>query len=214
MWTLGTRNRRYNCTHVEGKSVCIDRCVVVAAPETVLFCIGFDQCDAVFVTTRCAQITQCLVVDREEATCCAILRRHVGDCRTVCQWKRIETLAVEFYELPNNAFFTQHFNNLKDEVRTGRAFHHRACQLKPYDFRDKHRDRLAEHRRFRLDPANAPTQNSCAVHHSRVAVCPNERVRVGNLFTVLVLVGPNRLAKVLKVYLVTNACARRNNAEI
>ena len=214
LWTLGARNRRHDCTHVEGQCVCVDRRIVVATPETVLFCIGFNQCDPVLIATRSAQITQCFVVDGEEATCRSILWGHVGDCGTIRKWQRVETFAVELNELPNNTLFTKHFNDFENKVRSCRAFHHCARQLEADDFWDQHGNRLAEHGRFRLDSTNAPTENSCTVHHGCVAVRAHKRVRVGNFITVLVHVGPNRLAEILKVHLVTNTCAWRNNAEV
>ena len=52
--------------------------------------------------------------------------------------------------------------------------------LKPIDFGDEHGDRLAEHRRLRLDAADAPAENGEAVDHGRVAVGADERVGVGD----------------------------------
>ena len=52
-------------------------------------------------------------------------------------------------------------------------------ELEPDDLRDEHRDRLAEHRRLGLDPADAPAEDAQAVNHRRVRVGPDQRVRVG-----------------------------------
>ena len=43
---------------------------------------------------------------------------------------------------------------------------------------------------------------------------PTKRVRIGNLFAVLVLVGPNRLGEVFKIDLVADASAGWDNAEV
>ena len=52
-------------------------------------------------------------------------------------------------------------------------------------FGDDHRDRLAEHRRLRLDPADAPAQDAEAVDHGGVAVGADQRVGIGDLPPVL-----------------------------
>ena len=52
------------------------------------------------------------------------------------------------------------------------------AELEADDLRDEHRDRLAEHRRLGLDPADAPAEHAQAVDHRRVRVGPDQRVRV------------------------------------
>ena len=58
------------------------------------------------------------------------------------------------------------------------------------DLGDQHADRLAEHRRFGLDPADAPAEHAEAVDHRRVAVGADQRVRIGDRLAVLVF-GPS-----------------------
>ena len=53
------------------------------------------------------------------------------------------------------------------------------CELEADDLRDEHRDRLAEHRRLGLDPADAPAEHAQAVDHRRVRVGADERVGIG-----------------------------------
>ena len=47
-------------------------------------------------------------------------------------------------------------------------------------FRDDHRDGLAEHRRLRLDPADAPAEHAEAVDHRGVAVGADQGVGIGH----------------------------------
>ena len=212
--TLRTGDRRNDCAHIQVQRVCVDRCIVCTTPETVFFRVGFDQCDTVFFAACVTQVTQSFVVDREEATCRTVFRRHVRDCRAVGQRQTIQTFAVEFNELANNALGAQHFNDFQNKVGTCGAFDHRTCQFKADNLGDQHRNRLTQHRRFGFDTANTPAQYGRAVDHGCVAVCTNQRIRIGNCFAVLVSVCPNGLRQVFKVYLVTDTCARGNNAEI
>ena len=126
----------------------------------------------------------------------------------------VQTFAVEFDEFANNALGAQHFDDFQHQVGACGAFDHLACQLKANDFGDQHRNRLAQHRGLGLDPANTPAQNGQAVDHGGVAVCADKRVRVGNLFAVLVCVRPDGLRQILKVHLVADAGARGHNAEV
>ena len=54
-----------------------------------------------------------------------------------------------------------------------------AGQLEADDLRDQHGDRLAEHRRLRLDAADAPAEHAQAVDHGGVRVGADQRVRIG-----------------------------------
>ena len=108
----------------------------------------------------------------------------------------------------------QHFNNFQHEVGTRCAFHHFACQLKANDFWDQHGNWLAKHCCFGFNPANTPTQNSKAVYHGCVRISSDECIRIRDFNTVLIFVGPDSLRQILEVHLMTDACARRNNAEV
>jgi hypothetical protein len=55
-----------------------------------------------------------------------------------------------------------------------------AGQLEADDFGDQHRNRLAEHRRFRLDAADAPAEHAEAVDHRGVAVGADAGVGIGD----------------------------------
>src|SRR5690606_13625821 len=154
-----------------------------------------------------------LFVDREETAGGAVFRRHVGDGGAVFDAHGRETRAIEFDELANDSLLPQHLRDGEHKVGGGRAFLQLAGQAEADDFRDQHRDRLAEHRRFRLDAANAPAEHADAVDHGGVRVSADHGVRIGEGFTVD-LPHPNRLAEIFEVHLVTDARAGRNNAEI
>ena len=86
-------------------------------------------------------------------------------------------------------------------------------ELEADDFGDEHRERLAEHRRLGLDPADSPAEDAEAIDHRRVGIGADERVRVGGLLS-FVGAGEHRAAKVLEVHLVADAGAGRDDGEI
>ncbi len=65
----------------------------------------------------------------------------------------------------------------EDEVGRRRAFGQLAHELEADDLRDEHRDRLAEHGRLGLDPADSPAEHAEPVDHRRVRVGAEQRVR-------------------------------------
>ena len=87
-----------------------------------------------------------------------------------------EPVAEVLDELPDHARLAQDLGDGQDEVGRGRALGQRAGQLEADDLRHEHRERLAEHRRLGLDPADAPAEHAEAVHHRRVRVGADERV--------------------------------------
>ena len=95
------------------------------------------------------------------------------------------------------------------EVGRGRALGQRAGQLEADDLRHEHRERLAEHRRLRLDPADAPAEHAEAVHHRRVRVGADERV--GERLAVALL---DHAREELEVDLVDDARPRRHDLEV
>ena len=85
----------------------------------------------------------------------------------------------------------------------------RAHELEADDLRDEHRDRLAEHRRLGLDPADAPAEHAEPVDHRRVRVRADERVGEGDAVAVVDDAGEK-----LEVDLVDDARARRDDLEV
>ena len=82
-------------------------------------------------------------------------------------------------------------------------------ELEADDLRHEHRERLAEHRRLGLDPADAPAEHAEPVDHRRVRVGADERV--GERGAVAVL---DDAGEVLEVHLVADAGAGRHDLEV
>ena len=92
-----------------------------------------------------------------------------------------------------------------------------AGQLEADDFGQQHRQRLAEHRRLRLDAPDAPAEHGQAVDHRRVAVGADQRVGIGDLDRLaaeLLLRGPDGLGEIFEIDLVADAGAGRHDREI
>jgi hypothetical protein len=156
-----------------------------------------------------AQVLQCLVVDGEETARRAVLRGHVPDRGAVGQRQPHEPGAEVLHELPDDAGRPQDLRHGQHEVGRGRALRQRAGQLEPDDLRDQHRDRLAEHRGLRLDPADAPAEHAEPVDHRRVRVGADERV--GERLAVARL---DDAREELEVHLVDDPRVRRDDLEV
>ena len=114
---------------------------------------------------------------------------------------------------PTTPRFLQHLRHGEDEVGRGRAFLQRARKPHADHFRQHHRDRLAQHRRLGLDPADAPAQHRKPVDHRRMAVGADQRVGIGD--GLAALVGrPHHLRQIFEIDLVADAGAGRHDAEI
>ena len=112
-------------------------------------------------------------------------------------------------ELADDAGLAEDLRDGEDEVGRGRALRQLARQLEADDLRHEHRERLAEHRRFRLDPADAPAEDAEAVHHRRVRVGADERVGEGLAVALL-----DHAREVLEVDLVHDPGSRRHDLEV
>ena len=99
------------------------------------------------------------------------------------------------------------------QVCGGDAFLELAAELETHHFRDQHRHRLAEHRRFGLNAAHAPAQHAEAIDHGGMGIGADQRVGEGVSATIFVL-GPHGTAQIFEVYLVANPGAGRDHAEI
>ena len=112
-------------------------------------------------------------------------------------------------ELPDDARLAEELGHGQDEVGGGGALGQRAGQLEADDLRHEHRERLAEHRRLGLDPADAPAEHAEAVHHRRVRVGADERV--GERLAVALL---DHAREELEVDLVDDARPGRHDLEV
>ncbi len=123
----------------------------------------------------------------------------------------VQPLAEELDELADDALLAQDLRDGEDEVGRGRAFGQPAEQAKPDHQRHEHRHGLAEHRRLRLDAADAPAEHAQAVDHRRVRIGADQRVgieRAGRL------IEEDDACQVFEIDLVHNPGLRRNDAEV
>ena len=183
--------------------------VVRVVPEQVLLAVGLDERDPLLAARGEPQVAERLVVDREEAAGRAVLRRHVPERRAVGERQAREPFAEVLDELPDDAGLAQDLRDGEHEVGRGRALGQRAGQLEADDLRHEHRERLAEHRRLGLDPADAPAEHAEAVDHRRVRVGADERVREG-----LAVARLDDAREELEVDLVDDAGVRRHDLEV
>ena len=175
--------------------------------------VGVDQLDRLGRAAGELEVAQRLGVDREDRAGRAELRRHVADRRPVGQPQRRQARAEELDELGDDAALAQHLGHGQDQVGRGGPLGQLAAELEADHLRQQHRDRLAEHRRLGLDPADAPAQHAEAVDHRRVRVGADQRVRVG-LQGAVALAAVDDLGDVLEVDLVADAGRRRHDAEV
>ncbi len=138
------------------------------APHALRLAVGLDQRDALFVAAGQAQVVEGDLVDGEEAAGRTIFRGHVADGGAIGQRQVIETGAEELDELADHALLAQHLRDGQHQVGGGHALVELSCQAHADDFGNEHGDRLTQHRRFRLDAADAPAQYAEAVDHGGV----------------------------------------------
>ena len=183
------------------------------APHALRLGIGLDQRDALGLPRAPVEVVDGLAVDGEEPAGRAVFGRHVGDGGTVREAEIVEAGPEKLHELPDHAVRAQHLGDGEHQIGCRRAFAEPAGELEAHDIRQQHRDRLAEHRGLRLDPAHAPAQHGEAVDHRRVAVGADQRVGIGDGGAVN-LVGPHDLSEIFQIDLVADARARRHHTEV
>ena len=127
----------------------------------------------------------------------------------------------ELDEFSDHAALAQHLRDCEHQIRCRHAFFQSADELEADHFRQHHRERLTEHRRFRLDAADAPAEHGEAVHHCRVRVGADQCVGIGNLHGCLlavdlhlVLAAPHDPRQIFQIDLMADAGARGHHAEI
>ena len=102
---------------------------------------------------------------------------------------------------------TQQLGDGEHEVGSGRTGRQRADELDPDDARQQHGQRLSQHRRLGLDPADTPSEHAETVDHGRVGVGADQRVGVGDA----IAVPKDHLGEVLEIDLVTDPAVRREH---
>ena len=126
------------------------------------------------------QVVQRLVVDREDRAGRAVLRAHVADAWPgwpAARWPRRARRTRRTCR-PRRCWRS---SSATVSTRSVAVVPSRqlAGQLEAEHRRDQHAHRLAEHRRLRLDAADAPAEHAEPVDHRGVRVGADQRVRVG-----------------------------------
>ena len=156
------RERRLDVGEVEPHDLRVHGLLVRVVPEEVLLAVRLDERDPLLAPACQAEVVEGRVVDREEAARRAVLGRHVPDRRAVGDREAGEPAAEVLDELADDARRAQDLGHGQDQVGGRRALAQLARELEADDLRDEHRQRLAEHRRLGLDPADAPAEHARA----------------------------------------------------
>ena len=172
---LGSTSPRSRLDHVG----VVSRRVARLPPQPLLSGVGFDQLDPRGIPAGQLQIADGLCVDRENSAGAAELRRHVAQRGAVRQRQLVETIAEELDKLADHAPGTEHLRDRQHQIGRGRAFAQTALELEADHLRHQHRDRLTEHGRFGLDPADAPAEHAEAVDHRGMRIGADHGVRIG-----------------------------------
>ena len=200
--------------HVEGEGVGVrGRAAAGLAEQALGARVRLDQRDLRGGAAREAQVFDALRVDGEDAAGRPVLRGHVRDGGAVGQRQVVEPVAEELDELADHPLRAKHLHHGEHEIGGGGALGELPGELEPDDLGDEHRDRLAEHRGLRLDPADPPAEDPEAVDHGGMRVGADHRVRV-RAGHAAVLAGEDDAGEVLQVDLVDDAGARRHHLEV
>ncbi len=202
-------DRGLDLVEVELHDLRVLRMGIRLVPEQVLAAVGLDEGDAELGSPRQPQVVERQLVDREEPARRAVLRRHVPERRPVCDREPRDPVAEVLDELPHDPGVAEQLDHGEHEVGRRRSLAQATPQPEADDLRHEHRERLAEQRRLRLDPAHTPAEHPEPVHHRRVRVEADHGV--GKCHAVSAL---DHACEVLEVHLVDDSRARRDDLEV
>ena len=206
----GSREARHDRAEVERERVAEDRVgSLVRAEEPLRAAVFLDEVDERRGAAGEEEVLERPVVDRKEAGRGAVLGGHVRNGGAVGDRHRREPRAVELDELPDDPLLSQHLRHGQHEVGRGDPLVQPPNDLETDDRRREHGERLAEHRRLGLDPADAPPEHAGAVGHRGVRVGADERIGERDAVARL-----DDLREVLEVHLVADPARRRDDAEV
>jgi hypothetical protein len=112
--------------------------VLGVVPEQVLFAVGLDELDPLFVAPGQPQILERDVVDGEEPARRPVLGRHVSDRRAVGERQVGDAGAEVLDELPDDAGLPEDLRDGEDEVGCGRPLTQSTAQPEADDLRHEH----------------------------------------------------------------------------
>ena len=184
------------------------RCIRIP-PHSLRLSISLNNLHTMLITPCKAQIIQSFFINWEETTRRPIFRRHIRNRRLIRQRQMIQPFTIKFHKFSNHAKLTQHLNNAQHKIRRRRPFLHLSGNLKSNHFRNKHRNRLPQHRGLGFNPANTPTKHRQPIHHRRMRVRPNQRIRINHP-----ILFPHSLRDIFQIHLMANPRPRRHNAKI
>ena len=179
----------------------------------MLFGVSFDDRDFFVGTTSTLHVIKRIAIDREEAHCGTVFRSHVCNRRAIRQRHLRNAFTEELNELANHTSGTQLFGHGQNQVsrsRTGSKF---SFELKANDFWQQHVDRLAKHRCFGFDTANAPAKHAQTVDHGCVTIGADQSIWNGDR-TGFIFADENAFGQKLQVDLVNDTDVWRDNAEV
>ncbi|MND92551.1 hypothetical protein D3C80_847130 [compost metagenome] len=212
--TFRAGHRRHDVAEIEFQRIGEDKLGTVrVTPHALRLRIGFDKRDTLLGAAGHVEIVDGFRVDREETAGRAIFRAHIADRRTVGDRHVVHARSEELDEFRNHALLAQHLHDGEHEVGRGDALFQLTGQLEADDLRQKHGNRLAEHRGFRFDTAHTPAENAETIDHRGMAVGADAGIGIGGDFTVF-FIGPDGLAKIFEIHLVADAGAGRYDAKI
>ncbi len=121
--------------------------------------------------------------------------------------------AAELDEFADHPLLPQHLGDGQHQVGGRHPFAQFALQPEADHLGEQHRDRLAEHGRFGLDPPHPPAEHAEAVDHGGVAVGADQGVGIGEKAPVG-LGAPDGSGQILEVDLMADAGPRRDHAKV
>ena len=186
---------------------------VVQAEQALLLRVGLDQLHVAFFAPRQTQVVERHLVDRADRDRRPVFRRHVAERRAIGNRQELQPRPVELHELADDPELAEPLRDREHEIGRRRAFGQPIGEAEADDFRNEHRDRLAEHRGLGLDAADAPAHDAEPVDHRGVRVGADERVRVGEDGAARLLL-EDHAREVLEVDLVHDAGVGRHHAEV
>ena len=182
---------------------------ILFQPHSLRLGVCFNAVNLLLWASGELEVLGGLLINWEDCRGGTELRGHVADGGAVSQRNGLDAVAVELYELLDNAVLAQHLSDGKYDVGCGNAGGNLTGQLEADDLRDEHGYRLSKHRSLCLDAANAPAKNAQAVFHGGVGVGTDTGIRVSKALVVEYNAG-----QVLDIYLVDDAGSWRYNAEV
>ena len=189
------------------------RRLAVFAPKPLRFRIGLNELHGSLFTASKAQVAYSFGINREKANRRAVFGRHIGDGCAVGEREAGQPFAIKLDKLANHPFGAEHFDNPQHQIGRRCAFAQSAFNLKTDDLGNQHGDRLAEHRRFRLNTAYTPTEHRQGIDHGGVGVGADQGVGIGQRASALRL-SPNGFSQIFEIDLVADTGTRRHHREV